>query len=126
MDESTKDRPVLETDRLLLRRPDRRDSESIMAIAGDWEVARRLARIPHPYEKADAEFFIDVIVPNEWVWAITWRSSGPLIGMVGLSPGTERDVAELGYLGRLDHGKLAPIQFPERSEEHTSELQSPV
>ena len=99
----TKDRPVLETGRLLLRHPDRRDAESIIAIAGDWEVAHRLARIPHPYGKKDADFFIDVIVPNEWVWPITWRRSGALIGMAGLSPDTERDVAELGYYVERRH-----------------------
>ena len=33
----------------------------------------------------------------EWVWAITWRPSGELVVMVGLTPGEERDVAELGY-----------------------------
>jgi RimJ/RimL family protein N-acetyltransferase len=96
-EERTRDRPVLETQRLLLRRPDARDIASIVAIVGDWEVARRLARVPHPYGETDAQFFLDVIVPNEWVWAITWRVSGELVGMVGLTPEAGQDAAELGY-----------------------------
>jgi RimJ/RimL family protein N-acetyltransferase len=91
------DRPLLETERLLLRRPDDGDTGSIMAIAGDREIARRLARMPHPYDQKDARFFLDEIVPNEWVWAITLRASGTLVGMVGLSPDADQDMAELGY-----------------------------
>jgi hypothetical protein len=44
----TLDRPILKTDRLKLRRPDTGDIASIVAIAGDWEVSRRLGRVPHP------------------------------------------------------------------------------
>ena len=66
------DRPVLHTDRLLLRRPDERDIPAIVDIAGDWEVARRLARMPHPYTISNARFFLDVVVPSELVG----RSSG--------------------------------------------------
>ncbi len=96
-EERTKDRPVLETERLLLRRPDAGDISAIMAIAGDWEVARRLSRIPHPYGDQDALFFLDIIVPAEWVWAITCRGAGELVGMVGLTPEAGHDAAELGY-----------------------------
>jgi nicotinate dehydrogenase subunit A len=48
-DERTKQRPALQTERLMLRRPDAGDVGSITAIVGDWEVVRRLARVPHPY-----------------------------------------------------------------------------
>lgn len=91
----TKDRPVLKTERLLLRRPSVGDLGSIVAIAGDWEVARRLARVPHPYSEEDAHFFVDKIVPGEWVWAITWRATREPVGIIGLTP--EGDAAELGY-----------------------------
>jgi RimJ/RimL family protein N-acetyltransferase len=99
--ERTKSRPVLETERLILRRPDASDVGSIMVIAGDWEIARRLARVPHPYGEKDALFFLENVVPSEWVWAITLRASPELVGMVGLSPDPSPDTAELGYyLGR--------------------------
>ena len=44
-DERTKQRPALQTKRLILRRPDATDVGSIMAIVGDWEVACRLSRV---------------------------------------------------------------------------------
>jgi RimJ/RimL family protein N-acetyltransferase len=90
-------RSVLETARLALRRPDSGDIAAIVAIAGDWEIARRLARVPHPYGEADARFFLEKIVPAEWVWAITLRASQELVGMVGLTPDAEPTTAELGY-----------------------------
>ena len=96
-DTRTSDRPALKTGRLLLRSPDTGDIGSITAIAGDWEVARRLGRVPHPYSERDALSFLETVVPNEWVWAITWLKSGELVGMVGLSPGPGGESAELGY-----------------------------
>ncbi len=60
-DERTKERPALETERLMLRRPDARDVGPIMAIVGDWEVVRRLARVPHPYHETDAHFFLNTV-----------------------------------------------------------------
>ncbi len=92
---TTSDRPTLQTGRLSLRRPVERDVGAIIDIVGDWDVARRLARVPHPYGHSDAVFFLDEVVPNEWVWAITRYGSDRLIGVVGLTP--EGSTAELGY-----------------------------
>lgn len=91
------DRPMLFTDRLVLRRPHANDAAAIVAIVGDRDVARRLARVPHPYGPADAAFFLDHVAPGEWVWAITLRGDDRLIGVVGLTPGADTDTAELGY-----------------------------
>jgi RimJ/RimL family protein N-acetyltransferase len=68
-----------------------------VSIVGDWEVARRLARVPHPYGPDDARFFLDQVVPVEWVWAITLEGADTLIGAVGLTPENDADTAELGY-----------------------------
>lgn len=89
------ERPLLETERLLLRRPVAGDVAAIVAAVGDADVARRLSRIPHPYGPDDARFFLDMVVPGEWVWAITRRGDDRMIGAVGLTP--EGTVAELGY-----------------------------
>jgi len=91
------DRPELTTERLLLRRPNVGDVAAIVDIVGDWEVASRLARVPHPYGIADAKFFLEQVVPREWVWAITIDGSDGLIGAIGLTPEKEADSAELGY-----------------------------
>lgn len=91
------ERPVLTTERLVLRCPRDEDAPAIIDIAGDLEVARRLARVPHPYGEADARFFLEEIVPRELIWALTLRSSARLVGMAGLTPTDVTDVAELGY-----------------------------
>jgi RimJ/RimL family protein N-acetyltransferase len=94
---------LLETVRLRLREPVEQDADAITAIVGDWEVARRLARIPHPYTAADVRFFFDHVVPNEPTWAIVWRQSSCLIGMIGLAPAADGRSAELGYYIARDY-----------------------
>jgi RimJ/RimL family protein N-acetyltransferase len=93
----------LDTARLHLRRPVEPDADAIICIAGDWEVARRLARMPHPYTPADVRFFFDQVVPNEPTWAILWRPTGRLIGVMGLAPTPDGRSAELGYYIARDH-----------------------
>ena len=99
-------RPELVTERLLLRRPNDGDVNVIVHIVGDWEVARRLARVPHPYGPADARFFLEQVVPNEWTWAITLHGSDELVGSIGLMPDEGAGTAELGYwLSRAHWGR---------------------
>jgi RimJ/RimL family protein N-acetyltransferase len=50
--------PRIETPRLVLRALRLGDAPAIQRLAGDWEVARWTALIPHPYPKGDAERFI--------------------------------------------------------------------
>ena len=94
---SLTNRPDLATERLCLRRPNDKDVEAIVGIVGDWEVARRLARVPHPYGPADARFFLEQVVPAEWVWAMTLQGDDTLLGTIGLTPEDGVDRAELGY-----------------------------
>jgi len=96
-DLSLSNRPDLATQRLFLRRPNDRDIDAIVGVVGNWEVARRLARVPHPYGPADARFFLDYVVPAEWVWAVTLRGSDTLLGAIGLTPEEGAEAAELGY-----------------------------
>jgi len=99
--------PELFTSRLHLRRPVDADAAAIIAIAGDWDVARRLARVPHPYTQDDFRFFMERVVPNEPTWVIVLKNSGELVGMVGLvpPPGVGGS-AELGYyVGRPHWGQ---------------------
>lgn len=89
--------PTISTDRLALRHPVAGDLPAIATICGDWNVARRLARVPHPYGLDDARFFLDHVVPNEWVWALTLPDTDLLFGTIGLLPNDRGDAAELGY-----------------------------
>ena len=91
--------PELPTQRLFLRRPRDADIQSIVEQANDWEVVRRLGRLPFPYTDSDARYFLDSVVTKELCWAITDGNSGAFFGAVGLNPAG--DAAELGYwLGR--------------------------
>ena len=94
------------TERLYLRRPVEADASSVISIAGDWEVARRLARIPHPYTESDFRFFMDRVVACEPTWGIVLRGTSELIGVIGLAPHGESQSAELGfYVGRRYWGQ---------------------
>jgi RimJ/RimL family protein N-acetyltransferase len=81
------------------------DARFIADLANDWELASRLARLPHPYGLEDARWFLANIVPVETVWAIQSRADDVLMGFVGLTPGGPGQ-AELGYwLGRKYWGQ---------------------
>ncbi len=102
--EALASRPTLHTQRLTLRMPEERDIPALIAIVGDWEVASRLARIPHPYTEEHARFFLDEIVPAELAWSITDRATGEMVGVVGLAPyAQEAGTIELGYYLGRDH-----------------------
>jgi RimJ/RimL family protein N-acetyltransferase len=100
------DNEELFTNRLHLRRPVLTDAAAIIAIVGDWEVVRRLGRVPHPYDQSDFDHFLEQIVPNEPTWAIVMRQTNLLIGMSSLIPNPAHSSAELGYyLGRPHWGQ---------------------
>jgi RimJ/RimL family protein N-acetyltransferase len=99
--------PILETRRLLLRAPVMEDIDRMTALAGDWEVARMLGRMPHPYLPEHAEEFLGLCQAmdpaTDRVFAIELEDEG-FIGVIGFSPfegGTE-----LGYwIGRPYWGR---------------------
>ncbi len=97
-------RPILQTARFALRMPVQKDIPALIAMLDDFEMASKLARIPHPYTEADARFFLDAIVPGELVWAITEPSADTLVGVVGLAV-LEQDLGtiEIGYYVARSH-----------------------
>lgn len=97
-------RPVLHTNRLVLRMPVEQDIPTIIVIVGDWEVASRLARVPHPYTEEDARFFLNEIAPAELTWAIVERASQEMVGVIGLARRADSPGAlELGYYVARPH-----------------------
>jgi RimJ/RimL family protein N-acetyltransferase len=90
-----------ETPRLLLAPPCRADLDRITQLAGDREISMQAARIPHPYTRRDAEFFLDRIATSEPTFAVRLKAEhGALIGCVGYRQQEDGRV-ELGYwLGR--------------------------
>jgi len=95
---------TLETERLLLRPFRATDAAAVAALAGNWDVARMLARVPHPYTCEMAEAWIATHVPSwhggaEHVFCIEHYSE--VAGCIGLQRSREA-IYELGYwLGTL-------------------------
>jgi RimJ/RimL family protein N-acetyltransferase len=95
--------PTLETDRLVLRPFHPADAPTVQRICGDWDVARMLARVPHPYP---GEFAEEWIASHDAAWrrgdeaAFCIELDGNVIGSVVLRRSAD-DAYALGYwLGR--------------------------
>ena len=99
----------LETDRLRLRPPREEDIPQLVSLAGDWEVARYTAMIPHPYAEADARAFLESCARDRASgrgldFALERREAPGLIGCVGAEIADR--VATVGYwLGRSFWGQ---------------------
>ncbi|HEY1632712.1 MAG TPA: GNAT family N-acetyltransferase [Rhizomicrobium sp.] len=79
----------LESERLLLRHHRADDADAIVALANDWDVAKSLGRLPHPYGCKDAEFFLGKAAEGraagtDFNYAVTRKSDRALIGGVGV------------------------------------------
>jgi RimJ/RimL family protein N-acetyltransferase len=89
-------RCVLETERLLLRRPTLADVKAITHLANDRRIAENTRRLPHPYLQDHAVDFVRGIAnqPRETVFLI--ESNYTPIGMVGID-WRQPERPELGY-----------------------------
>lgn len=80
---------ALRTERFLLDQPTSADVDDIARYCAD-PVFEHYMTTPWPYERADAEFFVDDYVRNgwadgaEWTWAIRDGEGEPLLGVVGI------------------------------------------
>jgi len=90
----------LESERLLLRRPERRDIPAIVPLANDFDVAKNLSSMPHPYTAQDGEAFLARMEEQrdnrtDFVFAITRKPDCVYMGSIGLH---RRDEGyEFGY-----------------------------
>jgi len=96
--------PVLKTERLVLRPFCAEDAAALHAQLDDWEVARMVARVPHPHRM---ELAAGWIAQREAAWAsgaqysfcLEWN--GALSGCVSLRRNDDGVSYDLGYwLGR--------------------------
>lgn len=93
------------TRRLVLRAPIRGDVPDLTRLADNKAIADRLLRLPHPYTRADALGFIEIIAqrPDERPYAIVLDDR--LVGVVGFTF-VEGKAPEIGYwLGEPYWGK---------------------
>jgi RimJ/RimL family protein N-acetyltransferase len=82
---------ILETERLLLRPPQAADISHFMPLLADFDVAKNLSRVPHPYTEDDACAFV---VQAAWGWstgedlafAILRKRPDAYIGICGVHP----------------------------------------
>jgi RimJ/RimL family protein N-acetyltransferase len=111
-------------------------SASSGALAGNWEIARWVATIPHPYTEADGREWIARVQENHATgrphrFAIALKKTDRLIGGVGLDGTTDGDRADVilaaaghnfALLLRHKVGKVAiavrPDAQPRRLDHH--------
>jgi RimJ/RimL family protein N-acetyltransferase len=104
---------VIETTRLRMRSLRDDDLIDLVTLAGNWQIARWLATMPHPYTEADGREWIARVQQDHATgrprrFAIALKESDRLIGGIGLdgSTGDESEEPALGYwLGQPRWGK---------------------
>ena len=95
----------LETERLLLRPQGADDIPAIVSLLNDFDVAKNLATVPHPYTEEHAHAFLargadDRARGQAYPFALFLKANGALIGGCGLRL-KDDGVFEMGYwLGR--------------------------
>ena len=80
---------ILETERLLLRPPERRDIPALVPLANDYDVAKNLSTLPHPYTVTHGEEFVARVEQQrasgtDFNFAITRKSDKTYMGGCGL------------------------------------------
>jgi RimJ/RimL family protein N-acetyltransferase len=88
------------------------DLADLVAQIDNWEVARWVSRVPHPYSEADGRAWIGLVQQDHATghparFGIAFKETDRLIGCVGLDgrPGDASDEPSLGYwLGQAHWG----------------------
>jgi RimJ/RimL family protein N-acetyltransferase len=101
-------RPTLTTDRLILRPFVQEDAADVTRLVSDRRIADTTLNIPHPYEETVAVAWIgthaDAAERDEGMTlAVTERTSGAIVGAVGLTIARVNQRAELGYWIAVEH-----------------------
>jgi RimJ/RimL family protein N-acetyltransferase len=89
-------RYVLETERLVLRRPTLADVKAIANLANDRRIAENARRLPHPYLPDHAVEFVRGIADGKHETVFLIETNHSPIGMTGVD-WREPETPELGY-----------------------------
>jgi ribosomal-protein-alanine N-acetyltransferase len=94
--------PQLTTPRLLLRTFAEADIPGLIALAGNYEVAKNTLNIPHSYTEADARHWLHLTrqgfeQQRAYAFALELRAIGEFIGGMGLTLEPRCNRAEAGY-----------------------------
>jgi RimJ/RimL family protein N-acetyltransferase len=95
-------RCVLETERLMLRKPTLADVKAIARLANDRRIAENTRRLPHPYLQEHAVEFVRVTAADRRGTAFLIENNHTPIGMVGID-WRAPDAPELGYWLGVEH-----------------------
>jgi RimJ/RimL family protein N-acetyltransferase len=93
---------VLETERLMLRRPTLADVKAIARLANDRRIAENTRRLPHPYSQDHAVEFIRGTANHRRETVFLIENNHAPIGMVGVDWRVP-DAPELGYWLGVEH-----------------------
>jgi RimJ/RimL family protein N-acetyltransferase len=93
---------VLETERLMLRRPTLADVKAIACLADDRRIAENARRLPHPYSQEHAIEFVRAIANDRSETVFLIENNFVPIGMVGID-WRQRGAPELGYWLGVEH-----------------------
>jgi RimJ/RimL family protein N-acetyltransferase len=95
---------VIEPKRLQIRSLRDNDLADLVALINNWEVARWVSSVPHPYTEADGQNWIALVQQDHTTgrplrFAIALKETDRLIGGVGLdgSTGDGSEEPSLGY-----------------------------
>ena len=95
-------RCVLETERLMLRRPTLADVKAIARLANDRRIAENARRLPHPYSPDDAVAFVRAIANDKRETVFLIENNHAPVGMVGVD-WRAPEAPELGYWLGVEH-----------------------
>jgi RimJ/RimL family protein N-acetyltransferase len=98
----SKERPTLQTKRLILRPFALADAPEVRRLASDRAIADTTLSIPHPYPDGLAEEWIGTHQARyeqgtQVSFAIVRRADGALLGAIGIHPEAGHGHAEMGY-----------------------------
>lgn len=94
------DRPLLLSDRLVLRAPHAEDIDALAHLANNSKIAEMVSRMPHPYTVNDATDFVwraNAGGIGKRVYSITRAGDGTFLGCCGLEPHADDRIMEIGY-----------------------------
>src|ERR1700692_3995255 len=93
---------VLETERLMLRRPTLADVKAIARLANDRRIAENTRRLPHPYLQDHAVEFVRAMANDQRATVFLIENNHVPIGMVGID-WRAPEAPELGYWLGVEH-----------------------
>jgi RimJ/RimL family protein N-acetyltransferase len=93
---------VLETERLMLRRPTLADVKAIAQLANDRRIAENTRRLPHPYSQEHAIEFVRAIANDKRETVFLIENNFVPVGVVGID-WRQADAPELGYWLGVEH-----------------------